>query len=48
MSKSDRLNYIRNIASRAMRVLSRCADAGLSPSQSKRVLARTCPRLHLN
>lgn len=47
MSKTDRLSFIRDCATRAIRVLTRCADAGLTVPQSARVLRRTCPRLQL-
>lgn len=48
MSKQDRLSLVRAIASRANRIICRCADCGLSVSQTRRALRRTCPRLHLS
>lgn len=47
MSKTDRLSFIAQIASRAGRVLARLAESGSSPAQARRVLRRTCPRLVL-
>jgi hypothetical protein len=48
MSKTDRLSFIANVAGRVNRVLSRLAAAHMSPHQARRVLRRTCPKLHLN
>lgn len=48
MSRSDRLTLIQSIAGRVNRVLTRLAAAHMSPNQARRVLRRTCPKLHLN
>lgn len=48
MSKQDRLCLVRAIASRPLRVLAQLADAGMTVTQARRALRRTCPRLHLS
>lgn len=48
MSKTDRLSYIRDIASRPARILNRLSDAGCNVNQARRVMRRVCPRLNLN